>query len=226
MSLSQWEHSFKSEIRTSGQAFVAKGKVNFSQPSETEVQCYIRASSSFKVIVKTDSIGSDTLTVDCTCPSSKKNQLCKHVWAALLTINIKNPDFLEEKIKLEKKSTPLFETVSKTSQIWLDSQAAFKQKQAEYRKEQYQKQKQRIKDRKNTHQKDRHLVPDFPPSVELALNYFSENGFVLRETLNKASLGVATRKLARIFHPDVGGSHNEILELNKFAEILEKYAKS
>lgn len=225
MSIHAWEHFFKPEVRSSGRIFVTKGKVSQSQPSDTEIQTYIRASTSFKVIFKSDSVGSKTLTVDCTCPQSKKGQFCKHIWAALLTVDKENPDFLESKTELQKKiqsSSEPAKTKQSQSQAHADSQAAYKLKQADYRKEQYQKQKQRLKDQKRS-KKNAPDSAEFPPAVELALKYFLENGFPLRDSLNKASVGTAMKKLARVFHPDVGGSHSEILELNKFADILVKF---
>jgi len=226
MSVKIWEHFFKPEVRSSGRAFVTKGKVSQSRPSDTEIQTYVRASTSLKVTCKSESVESKTVTVDCTCPQLKKGQFCKHIWAALLMIEEENSDFLDSKTELEKKSLTALESTTKPkpSQTQMDSQAAYKLKQADYRKQQYQKQKQLAKDRKQA-KKNIANSPEFPPAVELALKFFLDNGFPLRESLSKESVGLANKKLARIFHPDVGGSHSEILELNKFAEILTKFAK-
>lgn len=226
MSIDIWEHFFKSEVRSSGRALVIKGKLSLSQPSDLEIQTYVRASTSYKVSFKTVSMGCKTVTVDCTCTQSKKGQFCKHIWAALLTIEKEKPDFLESKTELEKKLQPLFEPVKSTqSQGRANSHAAFKLKQNEYRKQQYQKQKQRVKEHKLAKKNNQESV-EFPPAVEMALQYFLENGFPLRESLNKVSVGTAMKKLSRVFHPDVGGSHSEILELNKFTDILEKWVKT
>ena len=230
MSVQSWEHFFKPEVRTSGLAFVKKGNVSVSQLSDTEIQSYVRASTSFKVIFKSLNVASNTVTVDCTCPVSKKGQFCKHIWAALLVIEEKKPDFLDSKTELEKKSEANFEPTAKVkiqSQTQNDSQAAYKAKQADYRKEQYQKQKQRVKDQKlKAKNKDKEPTDLYPPSVEEALKFFSENGFSLRDDMTKESVSFAMKKLARVFHPDVGGSHAEILELNRFAEVLTKFSKS
>jgi hypothetical protein len=220
MSVHTWEHFFKPENRASGRALVAKGKVSLSQPSDTEIQAYIRASTTFKITFKSDSVESKTVRVSCTCPQSKKGQFCKHIWAAFLTINEKNPDFLESKTELEKGSEPKLESATKSKRS-----PAYKLKQSNYQKEQYQKQKQRLKDQKQLKKLVRES-PKFPPPVEMALKFFLENGFPLRESMTKESVGFAIKKLARIFHPDIGGSHSEILELNKFAEILTKFLKS
>jgi hypothetical protein len=225
MSAKTWEHFFKPEVRSSGRAFVTKGKVSQARPSDTEIQTYVRTSTSFKVTFKS-LMGSDTVAVDCTCPQSKKGQLCKHIWAALLVIEEKNSDFLDYKTELQNGSLSNFETVAKPTknQAQIDSQAAFKLKQADYRKQQYQKQKQFAKDRKQA-KKDSSEVLELPPAVELALQFFLDNGFPLRDSLNKDSISFANKRLARIFHPDLGGSHDEILELNKFADILTKFVK-
>ena len=62
-----------------------------------------------------------------------------------------------------------------------------------------------------------------PQDVEMALAYYSQNGFDFKETLDEESLSLARKKLSRIFHPDVGGSHQESLELNNNFDILLKY---
>jgi hypothetical protein len=220
MSVNNWEHFFKSEVRASGRAFVTKGKVSLSQPSDTEIQSYVRASTSLKVSFKSDSVDSNTVKVDCTCSQSKKGQFCKHIWAALLLIEEKRPDFLESKTELQKSFELTHETLAHA-----ESKTAYKLKQADYQKQQYQKQKQRLKNQKQL-KKKAPATPEFPPTVELALKFFLDNGFPLRESLTKESVGIATRKLARVFHPDIGGSHSEILELNNFADILTKFLKS
>lgn len=228
MSVQSWEHFFKPEVRSSGLAFVKKGNVSVSQLSDTEIQSYVRASTSFKVSLKSKSISSPIVMVSCTCPVSKKGQFCKHIWAALLVVEEKKPDFLDSKTELEKQteadvaSAPKLKTQSQN-----ESQAAYKAKQADYRKEQYKLQKQKIKDRKlKLKNKDKEPENLFPPFVEEALKYFHENGFSLRDDMTKESISFAMKKLARVFHPDVGGSHEEILELNRFADILTKFSKS
>lgn len=219
MSSKNWEHFFKPEVRSSGNKLLPK--VSLSKPSDTEVQAYIGA---LKAWLKTGSIASALLTADCSCPSSKKGHLCKHIWAILLATEEKYPDFLDDKTELQKKSS---ETIlkPKISQTQSDSQSAYKLKQAEYRKEQYQIQKQRMKDRKKT-KKEEPESRLYPPIIELALKFFLDNGFPLRDDMTRESVGIAKKKLSRVFHPDVGGSHDEILDLNKFAEILAKFSQS
>lgn len=234
MSLQSWEHFFKPEVRSSGRTLFSQGKVSINQPSDTEVAAFIRVTPPLKVSLKTKSIDSDTVFADCNCPAGKKDLLCKHIWATLLATEEKNPDFFEDKTEIEKMESILKETTFKVkptaqSQAWEEKQASFKakqdaykeqqkEKQSLYRKIQYQKQKLRKNELKN--KKDLPEQPEFPREVEKALNYFSQNGFELRETMNKDIIGSAKKKLARIFHPDLGGSHEEILELNKQTDIL------
>ena len=227
MSVQSWENYFKPEVRSSGQAFVRQNKVTVSQLSDTEIQGYVRASSSFKVLFKSPSVESHVITADCSCPLSKKGQFCKHIWAALLVIEDKKPDFLDSKTEIEKKAYAPAETTAQSkpvSTVHSDSQAAYKQKQNDYRKEMYQKQKARLKAQKK---KDKGIVEDnsYPEPVEEALKYFVVNGFELRDTFTKEAVGMAKKELSRVFHPDVGGSHDEILELNKHAEVLSKFSK-
>ena len=148
-----------------------------------------------------------------------------------MTLAEKNADFLDSKRDLIQGSGPItFEPHKKPTHSSdqtngkIDRQAAYKLKQAAYRKEQYQKKKEHQRTKKQS-QKRSLNTPEFPPDVELALNYFDRNGFPLKEDLNSETIAAAKKKLARIFHPDVGGSHSEILELNKFADLLTKFSK-
>ena len=65
--------------------------------------------------------------------------------------------------------------------------------------------------------------PEFPPTIESALIYFSENGFPLTQPITEETLNNARKKLARIFHPDMGGKHDEAVDLNKNYDILTKF---
>jgi len=227
MSIKTFEHFFKPEARNSGKTLLAKNKVSASQLSDTEIQCYVRASTSFKVLLKLGSVSSPTIQTSCNCPQSKKGQFCKHLWATLLVVEKDFPDFLEDKTDIEKilTSEKSDHPKSRTSQSQIDYKKAFAEKQKVYQKEQYQRQKERLKAFKKS-KKIQPEVEQFPPAVERALHFFLENGFPLRESFDKVSINLAKKKLARIFHPDVGGSHQEIVELNQNTEVLINFAKS
>lgn len=220
MSMLQWENFFKPETRNSGLALVKKDKVSLAYTGDTEVQAFVKSTSVIKVILKVQSIASTAIHAHCNCPQSSKGQFCKHIWATLLVINQKKPDFLDAKYSLEK-STQIIGVKTEIQQLKKEN---YKLKQADYRKEQYQKQKQRLKDHKKS--KNRNFEDNsYPPAIELALKYFLENGFALRESPNEESISAAKKKLSRVFHPDLGGSHSEILELNKQAQVLLKFFK-
>lgn len=226
MPLESWEHFFKPQVRSSGRTLSAKAKASQSRLSDTEVITYFKVSSAVKVVLKSDSVSSHSITADCSCPQSKKGQFCKYVWAALLVCSEKNPDFLDDKTELELKTHEKAESEPKTEAVRKreESQAAFRAKQANYRKEQYQKQKQRVKAWK----KKKEAEPDaalYPVPVERALEFFSLNGFDLRESMTVEAVANAKKKLARVFHPDMGGSHEESIALNHHSEILMKFAK-
>jgi hypothetical protein len=148
------------------------------------------------------------------------------MWAALLVIDDKNADFLEGKIELQNGSvgsaTSAAPEKPKQSEAQIASQAAYNLKQAEYRKQQYQKQKERAKSMKRA-KKGEAQESEYPPDVDEALAFFETNGFSFKDSFNPETVAFAMKKLARVFHPDLGGSHEEILELNKFSDVLEKY---
>ena len=62
-----------------------------------------------------------------------------------------------------------------------------------------------------------------PTKIEEAIQYFTSNGIDITKNLDVESIGGARKKLAMVFHPDKGGTHEEILRLNKYYEILTKY---
>lgn len=228
MAIETWEHFFKPEVRNAGQAFVGKGKVALMRPTDTELQAYVRGSTSFKVQLRSPSIDSPLVTVGCNCPQGKKGSLCKHIWATIVVVEEKNPDFFSCKTELTTSSDTSAPEAQrpKLSQTQIDSQAAYKVKQADYRKQQYQLQKERAQKFKKTKSSKKPITPLFPDNVVEALRYFSENGFALEESLSAEAVSLARKKLARVFHPDLGGSHDEILELNQFADVLFNFCET
>jgi uncharacterized Zn finger protein len=223
-----FEVFFNSSARSAGARLFKEGKVSFSKPSMTEVISYVKPN--YKVSLKLNSINSHNVIADCNCGPAKKGQLCKHVWAAFLAVFAKSADFFDGVVVVTKNSlsaqtdAPKSEAQTLSSEIYKLKQENFKLKQNAYRKEQYQKQKERAKEfKKKTSFKNVVEAPSYPAFIQTALTYFSENGFSFEDSLNESSVLLARKKLSRIFHPDVGGSHDEILQLNKNSEILLKY---
>lgn len=224
MSLSQWEHFFKPEVRNSGLAIVRKNKISIRQPSDTEINSITPGASSFRTTLKCTHVASPMILANCNCSHGQKGLLCKHIWAIIVIAIEKNSDFFEGKTELISAGASSEQIQHKQKSI-KKADPETKAKQAEYRKQQYQKQKLRLKELKNS--KNPKLASEtFPDDVEEALEYFLKNGFPLRDSLTKADVAAAMKKLARVFHPDLGGSHEEILELNEYSEILTRFARS
>lgn len=220
-----FENDFKPEVRSAGQAFIKKDKVALQQPSDTEIISYVRGSTNYKVILKTPLVESDTVFASCTCSLFAKGQNCKHLWAALVVAQEKKPDFFEEKALLEHSGPDAISQNSAPEFMGQQArQDAFKERQRDYQKLQYQKQKLRLKQMKLAKENTETEDELFPPPIETALKYFSENGFELRNSMTKENVSQAMKKLSRIFHPDKGGTHEEFTELNKNAEILTKFS--
>jgi hypothetical protein len=227
MALSKWEDFFKPETRRSGQTLYDKDAVFISNSSDTQVQAFVRTSTPARVSFTSPSISAETFYVDCNC---KKDQLCKHIWACLIAVDEKCPDFLESKRSLERleriapaagSAAPSQAKTEATAKAKERAQQ-FKEKQAEYRKLQYQLQKEKLKKTK-LEKKHAPAPPAYPPDVEKALRFFSENGFDFNKTLDEDELSNARKKLSRIFHPDKGGSHEEALLLNENYMVLESF---
>lgn len=201
------EQFFKAEARSAGERYFSQAKINLARTPETQVQAYIQGMTSTKITLQM-SFESSTISADCSCPVSKKGQLCKHIWATLLTVQDQRPEFLEGKTEIEK----LFGSAPTASQ------AAYKEKQSDYRKLQYQKQKNMRLNKK--------ALPALSESVQFALEFFSENGFSRDELQSVEAIQLAKKKLSRVFHPDVGGKHQDILEMNRYTEVLLSHVQA
>lgn len=253
---SRWGQFFKPEVRQQGAGLVAKRRVLLAQSTDTMIRSYVKISSPIQVVFSSDSIESSTFIVDCSCPASGKGQFCKHIWATLLVVEEKYPDFLDCKTDIEKVAN--LKSVSKASvkapnasgsgkekrpptPAQLEAQEAQKKRHSEIRKQQYQlakeRQKEFLKNQKLEKKKRKaesaasarpRYSSQYSPQyswpysseVEAALKFFSENGFPLDVPVDEAVLRKAKTILSRVFHPDKGGSHEEILTLNRNFDIL------
>ena len=226
MAIQDLENFFTSGARSAGYRFFSDGKVSISQPSDTEVTAYVKPS--FKVSIKSPSVEDSLVFASCNCPDFKKGRLCKHAWATILGAEDKSPDFLENKSKIEISKNadgtakPSF-TPRPDTPAQIEAKAAYKAKQDEYRKQQYQKQKQRLKDIKLAKKNAPKAEATFPRTIEKAFAYFLEHGFDFKVSFNEESILRARKKLARVFHPDIGGTNEEIQELNENADLLLVY---
>ena len=135
---------FKPEMKSSGRKLVAQEKISLTTQSDTAIQAYVKVAPPLRVSFSADGISSPSFNATCSCPVAKKNRFCKHVWATLLCVEEKFPDFLTEKREIERLDSSPPHQASKQSSY----QEQAKLKASEYRKEQYQKQKARMKDKK------------------------------------------------------------------------------
>lgn len=191
------------------------------------MQAYIRGTSTFKISLKSPTVESKLVLADCTCPAAKKGNLCKHIWAALLKTEHDHPDFFDGKIEIEKNLTAaVFSSTSVKTRTNSETQDLYKAKQAEYKKLQYQKQKIRAQEfKKNKISTVAAACSQPPRAVQEALYFFSNNGFEFQLPLDTQVIGAAKKKLSRIFHPDAGGTHDEIQTLNANFDILVNFLK-
>lgn len=204
-----FEQFFKPEVRKSGEELFLKKSVVLSSKSDTSINAYVKSGTSVRVTLTSNSIESDSFRANCSCP--KNSTLCKHIWAVLLATENEYSDFLTTKTIIEKIES----TNSKAS--------AYKEKQSDYRKAQYQKQKLKVKNSKLQKLALEEEALKFPIAIENALVYFSQNGFPLETPIKEDALNNARKKLARIFHPDLGGTHTETVDLNKNYDTLVRF---
>jgi hypothetical protein len=190
--------SFPSTERRKGAAAAEDRAVQVSSSSDTVVNAFVRNSSPARVTLSTSEVTDRLITAKCTCTVAKKSQLCRHIWATLLRLDDQGHDFL-----LSKESISLADT----DDLMVDRSGN------EYRK-------------KRSDCKDRAPAFHYPSNVEQARQYFQANGFEMKQPFELSEIVDAKKQLSRVFHPDKGGSHDEILELNRNFQILSDYLKS
>lgn len=195
---------FKSDIRANGSQLFAQNRASLANASETFVQAYVKDGSSYQVRLLSTDIASPSFSAECNCATGKKNRFCKHIWAALLCVEQKNPDFLNAKVSIDKP------------EIILDpKKEAAKKHASEYRKAQYRKQKEYLKEIKKNRE-----TRFYSADVQVALDYFLKNGFDFDGQPSEEAIAKAKRALSKVFHPDRGGSDGEAAELNRMCEVL------
>lgn len=225
--MDQWKVYFKPEVCHSGQRLVEKGQVLLNRPSDTQVMCYVKGTTSYRVSLMSSDIADPRLCAKCTCSQAKKGLLCKHIWAVLVLIEDQYPEFLSDKVEITLDSSAQAvgqEFKQKASARSQEFKQKMKERQSEYRKRQSEWRKSTVKEHRSSCDNAK-PNNDLPQDVEAALSYFMDNGFSLRDTFNLEALSVAKKKLARVFHPDRGGTHQEIVQLNENVDILVRYLK-
>lgn len=193
--------SFSSSERRKGAAVAEDRAVLISGASETFVSATVRTSSPARVTLSASEIADSDIAAKCTCTVAQKDRLCRHIWAALLTLEEQGHDFL-----LGKESISL---VADAAEVCRPAR-----KPPENRKQ------------SSRAQKVRPPAFHYPVSVEEARRYFQANGFEMKQPFELHEIIDAKKQLSRVFHPDKGGSHDEILELNRNFQILSDYLKS
>lgn len=236
--IEKFSHFFKPEVQNAADDLISAGAVYLKIGSDTQIDASIKSSTPVQVSFRSSSIESADFSVDCSCKASKKGQLCKHIWATLIVATKKSPDFFEEKSLINKVDLFAAATaakVAKQSPEAAQRQIDFQQKQADYRKQAYQKQKARAKEMKSARDdsktrsgggqaaKPSKFAVAIPDDAKPALAYFEANGFSFTLPIDEVALSSAKRVLSRVFHPDKGGSQDEMLELLKNAAILMKH---
>lgn len=212
---SRLESFFKPEIRKSGEDLAADESVVLSSVSDTAVRAMGRGINPVRVNLASASISDPAFTAECTCTSAQKGALCKHIWATIVLAVRKHADFLDAKttVRVGAAAGPSPQA---------EKRASMKEKQSAYRKEQYQKQKARVKEMKGckTARPSKFAPAAMDPEVQEALTYFEQNGFTFEVPVDEDALSDARKQLARIFHPDKGGTHEESVELNRYYDVL------
>ena len=204
---------FMPEDRKRGEDLFNNDVISISSASDTQALAYVRASGAPRVSFDADDIASSSFQADCTCPVSRKGKFCKHIWATLLKLEENGADFLASKLLVKKAATKPESAAS----------LAAKARQAEYK--QQRRDQNRACNKKNRRDKKEAsstVLPIYSHDVEAARAYFFVNGFEFSHPPLAEELASARKILTRVFHPDRGGSHTEMLELNRNYDLLKK----
>ena len=227
------EFDFKPEIQKQGADLVVKGAVFLPIVGDLRIEGLIRGTTPAKVSMISKSVGGARLEAHCNCVKFAKGQFCKHIWAVVKAVEVRHPDFLEGKTEIDRleitvdpKATPVRKIPGAKSEAQVSAAEKAKAKQADYRKEQYAKQKARAKDKKQAAKgaaSSSKLAPApaaLSREAEEALQFFKQNGFEFDYPVPLEALRNAKKILSRIFHPDKGGTHDEMLEMNRHFDAL------
>jgi hypothetical protein len=214
----QFAIAFKSSHRSHGQRLFDQEKVYISSHSDQSIQASVRSTPPARMTIESD-LQESMLHLKCSCSSSMG---CKHLWAVMLAIQEKHPDFFEGKTGIDFMSESDSDSTVQDTRIQ-DS----KKRASDYRKDQYQKFKQKMKEKKSAGSKKNSSSPSrlplFSEELKNSLDYFLQNGFPMQEGPSAEVLTEAKRKLSRIFHPDKGGSHQETVELNHHCQVIQDF---
>lgn len=214
--------AFNAEVQNAGAKLLGEDAVTLTVTSDTAINALVRAGTPARVSLTSTAISSPMILASCSCPRAKKNIFCKHIWAVLQKTDLKHPDFLDAKTDISmKEMAPAKESPQKVIQD------EFKKLQAERLKARNKEKRLELKAQKKglpPKSKNTRLSVSYPPEVQVALDYFKKNGFEIETPLISAQIQEARRQLSRIFHPDKGGSHEEVLELNRHYDLLVSYS--
>ncbi len=205
---------FMPEDRKHGEDLFENNVVSIANASDTQARAYVKAAGAPCVSFVAKNIASPSFQADCTCPTAKRGRLCKHIWATLLKLEAIDSDFLACKSLIEKAAAKPESAAS----------LAAKERQAEY-KQKY-KDLNKARNKKFRDAKKQVVQPPaytYSDEVEAAITYFSANGFELSHPIQIKDLNMARKTLARVFHPDKGGTHAETLMLNKNHDVIVDY---
>ena len=204
---------FLPEDRKRGEDLFAKELVILASTSDTQVRAYVKASGAPRVFFSAEDVSDASFLADCTCPSGKRGLLCKHIWATLLKLEAKGSDFLDSK-----------NAVGKAVKAESPANLAAKVRQAEYKEQRKIQNKARNKEiRREKKGRTSSAAFSYPSDVETARAYFTANGFELTHPLELEALDAARKILSRVFHPDKGGTREEILAHNESYDIIAAY---
>lgn len=230
MSLEQkFAEYFKPEIQKRGLQDFLKGLAFVSTASDTQVQGFVKGMTPMKVSFRSEDIANPLFTAACSCSAAPKGGYCKHMWAMLLAVEKKHPDFLESKTAIEKNESHFEKPKLQMSPEAEIRAAVYKEKQAQFKRQQYEKQKAWAKDKLRQKKEKRDQVEEiqirekYSPPIEQALEFFTNNGFQMEDLPSMDVLNLARKHLSRVFHPDKGGTHEETILLNHQYEILSRF---
>lgn len=199
---------FRPEYRRKGELLYTGGLVRMQQASEANVAAFV--DNKARVTLESDGMDSIQISARCSCTKFRSGHGCMHIWATLLQLEKDGAEFLSNKNELEfPQRIP-----TAADKVREEKMEAVAEKKREDGK------RIRAEQKKRKQLERRAANQTTSPAEAEALSYFSTNGFSFILPVDPEELDHAKKILARVFHPDRGGTHEEMLELNRHTETL------
>lgn len=224
--MERWQPYFKQAVVIRGEELFLRAAPRVSLAGNANIEAQVQDKGRKMVRFAIDSQAPSTVNASCSCWKPGRAQFCLHLWSSLRALETHYPEASASWKELNLKPE---EDAGQAAR--LEKAQLLRSRQADYRKAAYEKSKERnrafsqkIKPaaaNSSAHSANSSREKLAEPTQN-ALKYFSLNGFEFAYPLDLAALNAAKKLLSRVFHPDRGGTHEEMLTLHHHFDVLSQ----